>query len=89
MESSNTVLGPSTIDAVRALVSTTVKTTSSVIGDDSVGGTQSEGVDVASSSFPSLTNRGLSNQEDFEINNEVNVEDLWRLTFNRRGPARK
>ena len=37
--------------------------------------------------FPRLTNRGLSNQQDFEINNEVNVEDLWRLTFNISGPA--
>ena len=37
--------------------------------------------------FPRLTNRGYSNQQDFEINNEVNVEDLWRLTFNRRVPA--
>ena len=31
--------------------------------------------------------RGLSNQQDLEINNKVNVENLWRLIFNRRGPA--
>ena len=27
------------------------------------------------------------NQQDLEINNKVNVEDLWHLFFNRRGPA--
>ena len=52
-----------------------------------LGCAPSEGVDVASTSFPSLTNRGLSNQWDFEINNKVNVQDLWRLIFNRRGPT--
>ena len=30
--------------------------------DEELGGAPSEGVDVASSSFPSITNRGLSNQ---------------------------
>ena len=52
-----------------------------------LGCAPSEGVDVVSSSFPSLTNRGLSDQWDFEINNKVNIEDLWHLIFNRHGPA--
>ena len=30
--------------------------------DEELGGAPSEGVDVASSSFPSIMNRGLSNQ---------------------------
>ena len=58
-----------------------------MIGDEELGGAPSEGVDVVSSSFPSIMNRGLSNQQDFEINNEVNVNDLWRLTVDERGPA--
>ena len=41
-----------------------------------LGGALSEGGVAASSSFPSITNRGLSNQEDLEIKNKVNVEDL-------------
>ena len=60
---------------------------SMIATDEELGGAPSEGMDVASSSFPSITNRGLSNQYDLEINNKVNVENLWRLIFNRRGPA--
>ena len=52
-----------------------------------LGGGPSEGVDVASSSFPSVKNQGIIEPVGLEINNEVNVEDLWRLIFNRRGPA--
>ena len=52
-----------------------------------LGSAPSEGVDVVSNSFPSSTNRVLSNQYDFEINNEVNLDDLWRLIVNERGPA--
>ena len=58
-----------------------------IAAGEELGGAPSEDVDVASSSFPSITNQGLSNQSDLEINNKVNVEDLWRLIFNRRGSA--
>ena len=39
-----------------------VLTFSLVATDEELGGAPSEGVDVASSSFPSVTNRGLLNQ---------------------------
>ena len=33
-----------------------------IVTDEELGGAPNEGVDVASSNFPSITNRGLSNQ---------------------------
>ena len=56
-------------------------------GGDSIGGTPSEGVDVASSSFPSVKNQGLI--EPVGLWNQqrgVPVNNVWCLTVDERGP---
>ena len=51
-----------------------------------LGGAPSEGAIVDSSSFPSIKEPRFIEPVGL-FNNKVNVEDLWRLIFNRRGPA--
>ena len=52
-----------------------------------LGSAPSECVDVVSSSFPSLKEPRFIEPVGLQINNEVNLDDLWRLIVNGRGSA--
>ena len=56
------LLGFSSIQKCSVALQLMAELTGLNVTDEELGGAPSEGVDVASSSFPSIMNRGLSNQ---------------------------